>query len=182
MEEGAIRLNLPANYSPYANGLFGTPSGKCELVSPGLAAKGIDPVPHYVPPHEDPLTRPELAAKYPLQMISPPEPEFLNSSFVNIDSLRNVHKGPRLLIHPHDALSRAITSGQAVKTWNSRGQFTATAEITEDTRPGVVTAFGIWWSRYTPDGSGVNMTTSSALTDLGAGATFFDNLVQVAIA
>ena len=179
LAEGAIRLNLPANYSPYATGLFGTPSGKCELVSPSLAARGIDPVPHYAPPHEDPLTRPDLAAHFPLQMICPPEPEFLNSSFVNIEALRQIHRGPRVLLHPHDALSRAITTGQTVKTWNSRGQFTATAEVTEDTRPGVVTAFGIWWSRYTPDGSGVNMTTSSALTDLGAGATFFDNLVQV---
>ena len=34
LAEGAIRLNLPANYSPYATGLFGTPSGKSELVSP----------------------------------------------------------------------------------------------------------------------------------------------------
>lgn len=180
IREGAIRLNLPKDYAPYGDGLFGTPSGKCELVSPTLAKMGMDPIPHYLPPHEDPLTRPELAREFPLQMICPPEPEFLNSSFVNIESLRRIHQGPRLLIHPQDAQSRSILAGQVVKAWNHRGQFTAKAEVTEDTREGVITAFGIWWRQYTQDGSSVNMTTSSALTDLGGGATFFDNLVEVA--
>jgi hypothetical protein len=37
----------------------------------------------------------------------------------------------------------------------------------------------IWWNKLSPDGSNVNMTTSQALTDMGGGATFYDNLVQV---
>ena len=86
--EGPVRLNLPTNYAPFAEGGFGTPSGKCELYSPRLAAQGLDPLPTYTPPHEDPQTRPDLAARYPLQMLSPPVPSFLNSTFVNVDSLR----------------------------------------------------------------------------------------------
>ncbi len=179
LREGPIRLNLPAHYAPYGAGLFGTPSGKCELFSATLAARGIDPLPHYVPPHEDPLTRPDLAANFPLQMICPPEPGFLNSTFVNVASLRQQAGGPRILLHPADAAPRGISTGDTVATFNSRGRFLSQAEVTEDTRPGVVTSFGIWWSRYTPDGYGVNATTSTALTDLGGGATFFDNLVQV---
>src|SRR5262249_36203899 len=70
--EGPVRLNLPRDYAPFARGGFGTPSGKCELYSPGLEAVGMDPLPTYTPPAEDPQTRPELAARLPLQMLSPP--------------------------------------------------------------------------------------------------------------
>ncbi len=61
--EGPIRLNVPRNYAPFAEGNFGTPSGKCEFYSPALARRGLDPLPNYTPPHEDPQTRPELAAE-----------------------------------------------------------------------------------------------------------------------
>ena len=47
-------------------------------------------------------------------------------------------------------------------------------------KPGVVVSLGSWWTKYTVDGANCNTTTSTALTDLGAGATFYDNLVEVA--
>jgi anaerobic selenocysteine-containing dehydrogenase len=178
-EEGPIRLNLPKDYAPFAEGNFGTPSGKCEFYSPALAAQGHDPLPHYVPPHEDPQTRPDLAARYPLQMLCPPHPEFLNSSFVNIDSLRRSAGEPAVEIHPEDARARNIVSGQLVRVFNDRGTFQARAIVGETVKKGVVVTQGIWWNRYTEDHANCNATTSSALTDLGAGATFFDNLVEV---
>ena len=46
-------------------------------------------------------------------------------------------------------------------------------------RPGVAVATGIYWNKLTRGGTNVNNTTSSALTDMGGGATFFDNLVEV---
>jgi anaerobic selenocysteine-containing dehydrogenase len=177
--EGPVRLNLPPDYAPFREGHFGTPSGKCELYSPRLEKMGLDSLPTYTPPHEDPLSRPDLAARYPLQLLTPPEPSFLNSTFVNVASLRDQAAEPRLLIHPDDAAPRGISHGQKVSVFNGRGRFTATASVGGDVRPGVVVSQGIWWSRYTPDGVNANTTTSSALTDLGAAATFYDNLVQV---
>jgi anaerobic selenocysteine-containing dehydrogenase len=177
--EGPIRLNLPTNYTPFAEGNFGTPSGKCELYSPALAKQGLDPLPNYTPPHEDPQTRPDLAARYPLQMLSPPVPEFLNSTFVNIDSLRVQAREPTLQIHPADAAPRQIMDGEWVRIFNDRGSFRARAIVAETVKPGVVVSQSIWWNRYTPDGVNCNTTTSTALTDFGAAATFFDNLVQV---
>ena len=79
--EGSIRLNLPERYAPFAEGHFPTPSGKCELYSERMKADGLDPLPTYIPPREDPQTRPDLAASYPLQLLSPPRPQFLNSTF-----------------------------------------------------------------------------------------------------
>jgi hypothetical protein len=45
---------------------------------------------------------------------------------------------------------------------------------------GVVASQGIWWNKFSPGGANCNATTSSALADLGGGATFFDNLVEIA--
>ena len=164
---------------PFASG-FPTPSGKCDLYSPRLAAQGIDPLPTYTPPHEDPQTRPDLAARYPLQLLSPPAPSFLNSTFVNIDSLREQAGEPAVEIHPHDAAARGIADGQRVRVFNARGSFTARAQVGATVKPGVVVAPSIWWNKYAPDRVNCNATTSTRLTDLGAGATFFDNLVEVA--
>jgi anaerobic selenocysteine-containing dehydrogenase len=67
-----------------------------------------------------------------------------------------------------------------VRVFNSRGAFHARAVVGETVKPGVVVSFGIWWNKHTEDGTNCNVTTSTALTDLGGGATFFDNLVEVA--
>jgi anaerobic selenocysteine-containing dehydrogenase len=177
--EGPVRLNLPANYAPFAEGGFPTPSGKCELYSPGLAALGLDPLPTYTPPHEDPQTRPDLAARYPLQMLSPPAASFLNSTFVNIEALRRAAREPSVEIHPSDAQARGIGNGDWVRVFNDRGAFRARAVVGETVKAGVVVALAVWWNKYSPEGANCNATTSTRLTDLGGGATFFDNLVQV---
>ena len=178
-KRGPVRLNLPENWAPFADGKFPTPSGKCELYSEREARAGRDPLPHYRPPHEDPQTRPDLAANYPLQLLTPPVPAFLNSTFVNVDKQRKSAGGVTLEIHPTDATARGIMDGEKVAVFNARGRFRATASIGGVVKPGVVVSLGIWWNRYTEDGVNGNTTTSTALTDLGGGATFFDNLVQV---
>lgn len=177
---GPVRLNLPRDWAPFAAGDFPTPSGKCELYSEREARAGRDPLPHYVPPHEDPQTKPDLAAKYPLQLLTPPSPPFLNSTFVNVDALRKSAGARTLEIHPADAAARGITDGQPVSVFNGRGRFRAKAVIADTVKPGVVVSLGLYWRKWTDDGVNCNATTSTATTDLGGGATFFDNLVEVA--
>jgi anaerobic selenocysteine-containing dehydrogenase len=177
--EGPIRLNLPRNYAPFAQGGFGTPSGKCELHSERLAKLGFDPLPTYIPPHEDPQTQPELASRFPLQMVSPPSPSFLNSTFVNIAPLRQAAGEPTIAISATDAAERGLLQGQIARVFNDRGSFCLRVNISDSVKPGVVATEGLWWSRYSTDGVNCNVTSSARLTDLGAGATFFDNMVQV---
>ncbi|MBS0264591.1 MAG: molybdopterin oxidoreductase family protein [Planctomycetes bacterium] len=178
-QTGPARLNIPDRYQPFAAGHFGTASGKCELYSERMAADGFDPLPVYSPPAESPDQAPELAARFPLQLLSPPSPHFLNSTFVNIDSLRTAAKYPELEIHPDDAEPRGLQPGQLVEVQNDRGRFRAVAVIAESVRPGVVVAPGIWWNKLSGDGANANATTSSRLADMGGGATFFDCLVEV---
>src|SRR5260221_8490796 len=154
-------------------------SGKIEIVLSAVGAHGDDPLPSYVPPYESEERNPELARRYPLALISPPAHTFLNSSFVNVASLRRSAGKPTLEIHADDAQRRGIEAGQRVRIHNDRGTFTAEAVITDRVRPGVVSAPSVWWGKLTDDKANANQTTSQALTDLGGGATFYDNLVEV---
>ncbi|HEY2093722.1 MAG TPA: molybdopterin oxidoreductase family protein [Thermoanaerobaculia bacterium] len=177
---GSIRIDVPAPHVPWATGTHvPTPSGKIEIDSSAVAKLGLDPLPSYVPPHESEERDPELARRYPLALISPPAHAFLNSSFVNIASLRRSAGKPTLEIHADDAERRGIAAGQRVKIHNDRGAFTAEAVITDRVRPGVVSAPSVWWGKLTDDHTNANQTTSQAVTDLGGGATFYDNLVEV---
>jgi anaerobic selenocysteine-containing dehydrogenase len=179
-ERGSIRIDVPTPHMPFALGTrVPTPSGKIEIESSAIAKMGLDPLPSYVPPHESEERDPALARRYPLALISPPAHTFLNSSFVNVASLRRSAGKPTVEIHADDAQRRGIEAGQRVRIHNDRGTFTAEAVITDRVRPGVVSAPSVWWGKLTDDKANANQTTSQALTDLGAGATFYDNLVEV---
>ena len=169
--------SLEVGDAPFANGNFPTPSRKCEFYCERL--KDLDPLPTYIPPREDRLSNPALAQKYPLALISPPAHHFLNSTFVNLFTEKEVQ--PTLEIHADDASVRQIRDGSPVEIFNDRGSFLATAVVTDRTRPGVVSAPSIWWNKLVPGGRNANSTTSQELTDLGGGATFYDNLVEVRV-
>ena len=181
-EKGWVRLNVPTPYLPYAAGAFSTPSGKCEFVSPRLKEMGLDPLPTFTAPYEFPDTAPELANRFPLTLISSPAHQFLNTTFVNVESLRRAAREPECLLHPADAERRAIAPGMRVVVYNDRGAFTAIARVENTIREGVAWAPSIWWGKLAADGANANHTTSQRETDMGHGPVFYDNLVEVGIA
>ncbi|MES3025392.1 MAG: molybdopterin oxidoreductase family protein [Pseudomonadota bacterium] len=174
---GWQKLNMPD--APFAEGGFPTPSGKCEFYSASMLADGLDPVPAYIAPYESVATNPELAAKYPLAMISPPARNFLNSTFVNVQSLRAGEGEPHLDIHPDDSAARGIAHGEMVRIFNDRGSFVARARVTSKARAGLVVGLSVWWKKLASDGKNANEVTSQRLTDMGRAPTFYDTLVQV---
>ena len=165
---------LPVPDAPFAQGGFPTPSGKCEFFSPRLAAMGQDGLPDHVPNYEAP------SEAFPLAMISPPARNFLNSSFVNVTSLRAIEVEPVLEIHADDAHQRGIQNGDVVKVFNARGEYHCKAEVSRRARPGVVHGLGIWWRKMGLNGTNVNQLTSQHLTDIGRAPVFYDCAVQVA--
>ena len=176
LDKGFATLKLPE--APFAEGGFPTPSGKCEFFSARLAAQGLDGLPDHVPNYETP----GASSQYPLAMISPPARNFLNSTFVNVKSLRNIEGEPVLEIHADDAAPRSITTGAVVKVFNQRGSYVVKAEVSSRARPGVVNGMGIWWRKLGLAGTNVNQLTSQHLTDLGRGPVFYDCLVEVCVA
>jgi anaerobic selenocysteine-containing dehydrogenase len=196
---GRLKVGTPESYAPHTQGNFPTPSGKCEFRS-SLAANGnfvlslfrqgseefqagepVDPLPTYIPPNESPATSPELAQKYPLNLLSPKSHALLNSSYGNLpEQLR--HAGEQtVLLHPQDASARGITDAVVVRVFNDRGAFEAVAEITDDIMPGVVVAPLGYWRRLSRSQATVQAVNSSKYADLGRAPTFSDNLVEVAL-
>jgi anaerobic selenocysteine-containing dehydrogenase len=166
---------LPVPDAPFAAGGFPTPSGLCEFFSARLAAQGLDGLPDHLPNHETAGS----SVEFPLAMISPPARNFLNSTFVNVKSLRDMEGEPLLEIHADDAAARGISSGSIVRVFNQRGSYRCKAEVSTRARPGVVHGLGVWWRKLGLDGSNVNQLTSQHLTDLGRGPVFYDCLVDV---
>ena len=166
-------FKLPLPDAPFADGGFPTASGRCIISS---AAHGL---PDFVPNHESAQSTPALARRYPLAMISPPARNFLNSSFVNVKSLRDIEGEPVLEMHADDAQARGIASGDMVRTFNDRGSYRCKVLVSARARPGVVNGLGVWWRKLGPDGTNVNELTHQKLTDIGRAPSFYDCLVEV---
>lgn len=167
-------VSLAIADAPFADGGFPTPDGRVRIDAPGIG------LPQVVPNHESAASTPELAGRYPLAMISPPARNFLNSSFVNVKSLRDIEGEPIVEIHPDDAAARGVASGANVRVFNDRGSYLCKAEVSERARPGVVNGLGIWWRKLGLEGTNVNELTHQKLTDLGRAPCFYDVLVEVA--
>lgn len=178
-KNGWQRLALPEKFAPFAAGGFHTPSGKCEFYSESLKAQGYDPLPCYSPPAELPASDPELARKYPLNFLSPPVRNFLNSSFANLPRFREAEGEPSLELHSADAAPRGIADGERVRVYNDRGSFTLRARVNDKPRRGVVVAPSVWWRKFARDGRNANDLTSQRIADMGGAATFYDCLVEV---
>jgi anaerobic selenocysteine-containing dehydrogenase len=199
-EHGYLRLNVgtPDVRAPHAQGNFPTPSGKCEFKS-SLAEGGnfvvpvwrsmytamqpgepIDPLPDYVAPFESPHSNPELARRYPLNIVSPKPHAFLNSQYGNAHDKQRVQGEQRIFLHPDDAAERGITSGDQVQVFNDRGTFQGPAKIDDALMPGLVMANVGHWSSFSPGLSSVNSITLDQHCTLGNAGVYSDNLVEVA--
>jgi len=175
LSDGWARLNVPKAFAPYADaGGLNTPSGRIQIHSPALERLGFDGMPSYIPPREG-----GRGADFPLTLLSPHEHQFMNSSFVNVPALAQGAGPPMVFLNPDDSAARGIEGGERVRIWNSRGDFFATAALTQAIRPGVAVSYGVRWPKFSTRGRTVNDTTSQEVADLGGGAVFYDNGVEI---
>lgn len=163
-----VRLNIPQPFLPFASGKFPTPSGRIDFASPNL---------EYTPPAESRFGTRELTARYPLELVSAKNDDSMNSTFgcrTDVDNQTAI-----AYLHTMDAQPRSISSGDRVRIFNDRGSHLAVAEVDGGVRSGVVRVPSVRWSKLSPGGNGVNSLTSSRLTDIGGGPTFYSCLVEV---
>jgi anaerobic selenocysteine-containing dehydrogenase len=195
-EHGYARLTVGFrdDRAPHKEGNFPTPSGKCEFQLPEGAANFVagpfrqmyegfqpgellDRLPDYVPNRESAENTPELAAKYPLNIVSPKSHGFLNSCYANMDHKIKGQGEQFVLVNTADAESRGIKEGSKVRVFNDRGAFEGDARITDDVSAGLVVATLGYW-RQLNNGT-VNCISSAEFVDMGHAPTFSDNLVEV---
>ncbi len=120
---------------------FNTPSGKFEIASAILTEYGYGALPEYTEPAEGPLSRPDLAATFPL---------VFNSGSRTLYDFRSQHHGvrglaerqpePRVTINVDDARVRAIQDNDWVWVETPRGRLRFRARVTADIVRGAVDA------------------------------------------
>ena len=164
-------------FLPFAEGGFGTPSGKAEFYSESLALRGLDPLPGFTPPTE---SRHAQCSEYPLEFLPRKADNYMNSTFANLaghQRMEQAHNGV-VELHVDDASVRGIVEGDAVEVFNSRGTIRLTAHVNGSVQPGVAAA-SLNWNKLSAGGHNVNLLTSQRLTDMGGGPTFYSVLVDV---
>jgi anaerobic selenocysteine-containing dehydrogenase len=183
-ERGHIPLSFHADpesrpFLPWTAGPCPTPTGKVEFYSEALASAGVDPLPRFEPPVESRWG--EGAKRYPLEFLPRKADNYMNSTFANLAGHRKMEARTthRLEMHPEDARARGVADGDAVRIFNDRGSIQLTA-LLNPTLPAGVVAARLDWAKLHGDGSNINALTSERLTDIGAGATFYSTLVEVA--
>jgi len=168
LREGPV-LAPGAQEVAFADRVFPTPSGKIELLSEEAARRwGVDPLPGYTAPLE---ARP---GAYPLTLLTPNHKNSIHSQFVNLSCLGD--PGPRLHLGPGDAQVRGIRQGDRVRVFNARGELFLPANLDLSLAAGCVVAFNGYGAEH---GGSVNLLSLGRETDMGHGAAFHDNLVDV---
>ena len=176
-KQGFVRLDLPDDLRPYAEGGFGTRSGRAELRSMPRGRRGTIRSPPSSPAAESPAGDPERAERFPLDAPHAEDPHPLPQQLVLLA------RAPRASWRavPTSSSTRRRRGARArrrrlVRVWNDRAAFTMPVRLTGRVRPGVVAIPWGWWG----DDANANALTNDTLTDWGGGVAFWDTLVEVA--
>jgi anaerobic dimethyl sulfoxide reductase subunit A len=158
---------------------WSTPTGKIELYSERLAQRNdplVPPIPRYIDHAEGPTD--PLRSQFPLQMISPKSKRRTNSTMDNVFGDEQA-----VMLHPVDASSRGLESGQLVRVWNARGTVVVPLQISERVLSGVAELPSGAWVNWNEDGVDVrgcpNTLTSDEGTAWGQSSTQQTVLVEV---
>lgn len=182
-----VRVSLQARYRKYAeqrdgvpNG-FATPTRKIELYAETFLDHGYRPLPEHEEPLVGPLSRPELAKRYPLILTCAKSPQFCQSQHRALPSLRRRAPDPEVELHPTAAADRGIRAGDWVAIETPEGRVRARARLNERLDPRVVCGQHGWWQAcpeigapaydpFGPDGANFNLVIGNAAIDPTSGS------------
>ncbi|MGQ9759827.1 MAG: molybdopterin-containing oxidoreductase family protein [Candidatus Methanomethylicaceae archaeon] len=168
-QNGFMRLNTPSvPHVAFSDFKFKTPTGKIEFYSKAAESDGLPPIPGYT----------EVRGDYPLRFITPFHRDLNKSQYFNI---KEIYPNGKLVVEisQEDADARSIRDGNLVKVFNNRGGCMMIAKISSRVRRGTILSYGIPWPKMVSGGGTPNFTTSSRVSDMGEGATFHTNYVEV---
>ena len=179
---GFVRLSLPEDLLPYAQGGFATASGKAALINHSLPAVGMPALPTYEVGDEmqGGINSQDM---YPLSLMSPKtHVRFLNSSYSHLAHHCDPEGEMYCELDLSDAASRGIQDGDRVRVFNGRGSLDVVAQVKSSggrVRSGLVLVPYGWVGARTKDMKTVNALTNDQAADFGGGVAFYDTMVQV---
>lgn len=151
---------------------FETPSGKIELYSKEAKTRwGISPLPEYKS-----VRLSDEEKLYPLIFLTPNTGSRIHSQFGNLTIIKETNRDICARISPTDAGKRNIKDGQKIRIFNQTGELVISVSVSNRIQQGVVMLpNGIWFS----EGGGGNQLIAGEETDIGFGAAFHDNRVEI---
>lgn len=173
LDELRVGPQLPPGYQEIAfeDYRFDTPSGKIELLSQEARERwGLSELPDFTEAQES-----STSSKFPLQLLTPNTKNRIHSQFGDLKLMRALEPELLLTLHPADAEPRGIAEDDRLRVFNDRGDFEAKARLNFGLRPGCVSAPNGWWR----NAGTVNDSSAGRETDMGHGAAFHDNFVDV---
>jgi anaerobic selenocysteine-containing dehydrogenase len=148
---GGVRVPLQTRYRKFAEPKdgtfqgFSTPTRKIELYSEIMLENGYPPLPEYVEPLVGPVSRPDLAERFPLILTCAKHNLFCESQHRALPSLRRHALDPEVELHPLAAQARRIGGGDWVTIETPGGSVRARAKLNETLAPDVVCGQHGWW-------------------------------------
>jgi anaerobic selenocysteine-containing dehydrogenase len=160
---------------------FATPSGKVELYCHAFAANGLPALPEYVEPAISPVSRPDLAAEFPLVLTNAKFTTFVHSQQRALPTLRKSSPQPSADIHPETARLYGVKNKEWMIVESPRGAITVRAHVTPNIVPGIVCCQHGWWqgckelelpgySPYAPTGANPATLIGTDLADPVSGS------------
>jgi thiosulfate reductase/polysulfide reductase chain A len=151
--DGATWIGGETQYNKYLTTGFATPSKKFEFYSRQMLAKGLNPLPDYVPTEDGP------SPTYPFHIINWKESLHTHSRTMNNRWLMEFHGENELWINIGRARTLGIGDGDMVTVENQYGKARAKAKVTRRIHPdvvGMVHGFGHWAAGQLANGKGTN--------------------------
>jgi anaerobic selenocysteine-containing dehydrogenase len=156
---------------------FPTPSGRIEILSREAEQRwGVDALPGWSEPVEARSTAGRDEDPYPLYLMTPNTKNRIHSQFGNLRMIQAQDPEPVIHVSPVDALSRGFGEGDVVRVFNPRGSLELPCRLDFGLRAGCVSITNGWWLT---DGAAANVLSAGRETDMGYGAAFHENRVEV---
>ena len=124
---------------------FATLSKRVELYCHKFAAAGYPALPEYIEPALSPVSRPDIAANFPLVLTNAKNTTFVHSQQRALISLRKALPEPCADIHPETALRYGVKHKEWMAVETPKGAIKVKARVTKNIVPGAVCVQHGWW-------------------------------------
>jgi anaerobic selenocysteine-containing dehydrogenase len=121
------------------------------------------------------------ARRWPLRLLTAPGYYQSHTAFSGNPFLRQRQGPPVAILHPREARRRGLGEGDRVELFNDRGILELTLRVSDEVPPGVVLVPGQRPSGEARRGT-VNVLCADRYSDLGEGATYQSNFLDVRLA